>query len=71
MLSQEGRHVSFFSEKLNDVKRKYSMYDQEFYAIVQTLKKCPFMQEEILYLGFVISTNSLEMDPKKVKEILE
>ena len=39
VLSQEGKFVAFFSEKLNDAKRKYSMYDQEFYAIVQALKK--------------------------------
>ena len=39
VLSQEGKIVAFFSEKLNDAKRKYSMYDQEFYAIVQALKK--------------------------------
>ena len=29
------------------------------------------MQEEIVYLGFVISVDGLRMDPKKVKEILE
>ena len=29
------------------------------------------MQEEIVYLGFLILANSLKMDPKKVKEILE
>ena len=29
------------------------------------------MQEEIMYLGFYISADSLKMDPKKVKEILE
>ena len=28
------------------------------------------MQEEIVYLGFVISTDGLRMDPKKVKAIL-
>ena len=39
MLSQEGKPVAFFSEKLNDARRKYSVYDQEFYAIVQALKK--------------------------------
>ncbi len=32
VLSQEGKHVAFFSEMLN-------VYDQEFYAIVQELKK--------------------------------
>ena len=39
MFSQEGRLVAFFSEKLNDAKRKYSVCDQEFYAIVQASKK--------------------------------
>ena len=39
VLRQEGRLVAYFSEKLNDAKRKYSVYDQEFYAIVQALKK--------------------------------
>jgi hypothetical protein len=39
VLSQEGRPITFFSEKLNDAKRKYFVYDQEFYAIVQALKK--------------------------------
>ena len=34
VLSQEGKLVAFLSERLNDAKRKYSMYDQEFYAIV-------------------------------------
>ena len=29
------------------------------------------MQEEIVYLGFVISNSGLKMDPKKVKAILE
>ena len=39
VLSQEDKRVAFFSEKLNDAKRKYFVYDQEFYAIVQALKK--------------------------------
>jgi hypothetical protein len=39
ILSQGGRTIAFFSEKLNDVDTKYSIYDQEFYAIVQALKK--------------------------------
>ena len=39
VLSQEGRLVAYYSDKLNDAKRKYSVYDQEFYAIVQALKK--------------------------------
>ena len=39
VLSQEGKPIAYFSEKLNDAKKKYSVYDQEFYAIVQALKK--------------------------------
>ena len=36
-----------------------------------SLKKFSFMQEEIVYLGFVILVDGLRMDPKKVKVILE
>ncbi|XP_026380121.1 uncharacterized protein LOC113274914 [Papaver somniferum] len=38
VLSQEGRPVAYFSEKLNGAKTNYSTYDVEFYAIVQALK---------------------------------
>ena len=34
ILSQEGKPIAYFSEKLNDAKKKYFVYDQEFYAIV-------------------------------------
>jgi hypothetical protein len=39
VLSQEDRPIAYFSEKLNEVKLKYSTYDKEFYAIIQALKK--------------------------------
>ena len=39
VLSQEGKPIAYFSEKLNDAKKKYYVYDQELYAIVQALKK--------------------------------
>lgn len=38
VLSQEGRPVAFFSEKLSGSRKNYSTYDMEFYAIVQSLK---------------------------------
>lgn len=38
VLSQNGHPVAFYSEKLNDAKRRYSTYDLELYAVVQTLK---------------------------------
>ncbi|GJS55187.1 RNA-directed DNA polymerase [Tanacetum coccineum] len=37
VLSQNLRLIAFFSEKLNDARRKYSTYDKEFYAIVHSL----------------------------------
>ena len=39
VLSQEGKTIEYFTEKFNDAKKKYFVYDQEFYAIVQALKK--------------------------------
>ena len=33
VLSQGGKPISFFSEKLNETRRRYSTYDKEFYAI--------------------------------------
>ena len=30
--------MAYFSEKLNEARRKYSSYEKEFYAIVQSLK---------------------------------
>ena len=37
--SQEERPIAYFSEKLNDAKKKFSSNDKEFYAIMQVLKK--------------------------------
>ena len=34
------------------------------------LEKCDFMEEELVYLGFVISQGQLKMDPSKVEAIL-
>jgi hypothetical protein len=39
VLSQDDMPVSYYSEKLDDAKLKYSTYDKEFYAIIQALKK--------------------------------
>jgi hypothetical protein len=30
-------------------------------------KKCYFMKTKLVYLGFVISSNKLNMDPEKVR----
>jgi hypothetical protein len=39
VLSQENKPNEYFSEKMNENKMKYSMYDKEFYAVIQALKK--------------------------------
>ena len=38
ILSQEGHPIAYFSEKLCDVRIRYSTYDKEFYAVVQSLR---------------------------------
>ena len=38
VLSQDDRPIAYFSEKLNDAKKKYSSYEKHFYAIVQAMK---------------------------------
>nr|GEY33290.1 hypothetical protein [Tanacetum cinerariifolium] len=38
VLSQLNRPVAYFSEKLNDAKRRYTTYDKEFYAIIRDLE---------------------------------
>ncbi len=35
------------------------------------LKKCSFMKEELVYLGFVVSAEGLKMDLEKIKAIME
>ena len=39
VLSQEKRHVAFFSKKLSEARQKWSTYDKEFYAVVRALKQ--------------------------------
>ena len=39
MLSQEGKPIALFSEMLNDVKRKYFVYDQDFYSYCSSIEE--------------------------------
>ena len=50
-MSQEGHLIAFFSEKLNDAKRRYSTYDIEFYAIMKSLR---FWRFYLLPIEFVL-----------------
>jgi hypothetical protein len=55
VLSQENKSVAYFSEKLNDFKRKYSTYDKEFYAEIQALKK---WRHYLIMKYFVLYSNN-------------
>jgi len=35
VLIEEGKPLALFSERIYDLRRKYSIYDKEFYAIVR------------------------------------
>jgi hypothetical protein len=52
VLSQEHKLIAYFSDKMNEVKVKYSTYDKEIYAIIQALKKWRYyliLKEFVLY----------------------
>ena len=52
VLSQHRHPIAFFSEKLNESRKKYSTYDKEFYAIVRGLEHWshyPLVDEFILF----------------------
>ena len=38
VLQQDGRPVAFFSKKLDDAQRNYSVYDKELYAVLSALQ---------------------------------
>ncbi|KAK8926504.1 hypothetical protein KSP39_PZI018227 [Platanthera zijinensis] len=54
VLSQDKRPVAFFSEKLSDARRKWSAYDQEFYAVVRALKH---WEHYLLHKEFILYTD--------------
>ena len=51
VLSQEGKSVAFFSEKIANSKRCYSTYDLDHYALVCDLQ---YWQRYLLYQIFVV-----------------
>ena len=57
-LSQDNRPIAYFSEKLNETKRKYSTYDKEFYAIIQALKK---WRHYLVPQGFVLYNDNQDL----------
>ena len=39
VITQRGRHIAFFSRKLSETQRKYSVTELELLSIVETLKE--------------------------------
>lgn len=54
VLSQKGRPIAFFSEKLTGARSRYSTYDVEFYAIVQAIKH---WRHYLFHKDFVLFTD--------------
>ncbi|WZZ83832.1 hypothetical protein YC2023_104404 [Brassica napus] len=54
VLSQRGRPVAYFSEKLAGARSRYSTYDVEFYAIVQAIKH---WRHYLVHRDFVLFTD--------------
>ena len=54
VLSQEGKLVAYFNEKLNFTKLNYCTYDVELYAIVQAIKH---WEDYLAYKEFILHTD--------------
>ena len=54
VLSQKGRPIAFFSEKLAGARARYSTYDVEFYAIIQAVKH---WRHYLFHKDFVLYTD--------------
>ena len=60
VLSQERHPIAFFSEKLNEAKQKYSIYDKEFYVMVQTLRYwCHYLLPKGLFYILIMKLSSM------------
>ncbi|XP_052290298.1 uncharacterized protein LOC127900023 [Citrus sinensis] len=54
VLSQQGKPIAYFSEKLNRAKAHYNTCDVEFYAVVQALKH---WRHYLIHKDFVLYTD--------------
>ena len=65
--------ISIFSKTLDEhllhIRSVLERLREE--KLLINLKKCSFAKKELVYLGFVVSSEGLKMDLEKVKSILE
>jgi hypothetical protein len=75
-----GHYVLVYLDDIVIYSKDLESHKVHVREVLQTLQdnglyckaeKCRFYQEKITYLGFVISRNGVEMDPDKVKSVLE
>jgi hypothetical protein len=79
VLSQDNRHVAYFSEKLSYTKKIYSTYDKCFYEVIQDLKKWKhyLIPEEFVlyidnqYLQFITKQEKLNQRHEKWVEFMQ
>ena len=62
LLIQEPTHMMHICKMLEKLRGE---------KLLINLKRCSFVRMELVYLGVVVSTKGLKMDPEKVKAILE
>ncbi|XP_028556926.1 uncharacterized protein LOC110109044 [Dendrobium catenatum] len=55
VLTQEGRPIAFFSEKLCPARQKWTAYEQEFYAIIRALKQ---WEQYLLHQEFILCSDN-------------
>ncbi|PKU75012.1 RNA-directed DNA polymerase [Dendrobium catenatum] len=55
VLSQDGRPVEYFSEKLSHPRQKWSAYEHELYAVVRALKQ---WEHYLLHRDFVLCSDN-------------
>jgi acetolactate synthase small subunit len=53
-------------EKVKKVLQKLMPYNR-----LLKLKKCEFFKKEIAFLSYIITTEKIQIDPEKIKAILE
>ena len=75
-----GKFVVVYLDEIlifNKTKEKYLKLVNKvlqwlkYEKLLINLKKCSFLKEELVYLGFVVSNEGVNMYPEKVKAILE
>lgn len=58
VLSQQGRPIAYYNEKMAGARARYNTYDVEFYAIVQAIKN---WRHYLAHKEFVLFTDHVAL----------